>query len=124
MKFQFIADHRQEYPVTVMYEGLEVSVSGFYAWHKREPSQHGREDAELTKCIKKVFEQRRCIYGSPRVHAELRAQGIHCSRKRVARLMQEQELVAKRPRHRTITTPCFGRSASGTEPPATGLPCR
>src|SRR5215471_8699841 len=35
---------------------------------------------------------------------ELQAQGIHCARKRVARLMRELELVAKRPRHRTVTT--------------------
>ncbi len=51
-----------------------------------------------------AFEDNRCVYGSPRVHAELCAQGLHCSRKQVARLMQEQGLFAKRPRHRTITT--------------------
>jgi len=44
------------------------------------------------------------VYGSPRIHAELQAQGLHCARKRVARLMRERELVAKRPRHRTVTT--------------------
>jgi putative transposase len=38
------------------------------------------------------------------VHAELKAQGITCARKRVARLMREQELFAQRPRHRTVTT--------------------
>jgi putative transposase len=51
-----------------------------------------------------AFRANRGIYGSPRVHAELRAQGFHCARKRVARLMREQGLFAKRPRHRTITT--------------------
>jgi putative transposase len=104
LKFQFIADHQQEYPVTVMCDVLEVSVGGFYAWRKREPSQHYREDAKLAKKIKDAFQSNRCVYGSPRIHAELHAQGLHCARKRVARLMREQELVAKRPRHRTITT--------------------
>ena len=99
-----MADHHQEYPVTVMCHVLEVSVSGYYAWCKREPSQHCREDAELAKQIKIAFQKKRCVYGSPRIHAELRTQGIHCTRKRVARLMREQELVAKRPRHRTVTT--------------------
>lgn len=104
MKFQFIAEHQQEYPVTIMCHVLEVSVSGYYAWRKREPSQHSREDATLAEKVKAAFQNNRRVYGSPRIHAELRAQGVHCARKRVARLMQELELVAKRPRHRTITT--------------------
>lgn len=99
-----MADHHQEYSVTVMCEALEVSVSGYYAWCKREPSQHSREDAELAEKITTTFQKKRCVYGSPRIHAELHAQGIHCARKRVARLMRERELVAKRPRHRTVTT--------------------
>lgn len=90
--------------MTVMCDALEVSVSGFYAWRKREPSQHSREDAELSKRITDAFEDNRCIYGSPRIHAELQAQGWQCARKRVARLMQEMGLAAKRPRHRTVTT--------------------
>jgi transposase InsO family protein len=44
------------------------------------------------------------VYGSPRIHAELHAQGMHCARKWVARLMREQGLFAQRPRHRTVTT--------------------
>lgn len=83
---------------------LEVSVSGYYAWLHREPSRHCREDAELVKCISNAFQIYRCVYGSPSIHAELRDQGIHCARKRVARLMQQQGLVAKHPRHRTVTT--------------------
>lgn len=88
----------------MMCDALEVSVSGFYAWCKREPSHHSREDAELASHIKEIFQDYRCVYGSPRIHAELQGQGVYCARKRVARLMREQELVAKRRRHRTITT--------------------
>lgn len=104
MTYQFVAEHRQEYPITTMCRVLEVSVSGYYAWCKREPSQHARSDAHLAKQVKTAFQANRCVYGSPRVHAELHAQGLHCSRKRVARLMQEQGLFAQRPRHRTVTT--------------------
>jgi hypothetical protein len=32
MKYQLIAEHRQEYPITTMCRVLEVSVSGYYAW--------------------------------------------------------------------------------------------
>lgn len=83
---------------------LEVSVSGYYAWCQRTPSQHSREDAQLAEQVKTAFQANRGVYGSPRVHAELQAQGIHCARKRVARLMREQGLAARRPCHRTITT--------------------
>jgi len=67
-------------------------------------SQHNREDGQLAMNVKMAFQANRCVYGSPRVHAELRAQGIHCARKRVARLMREHGLFAHRPRHRTMTT--------------------
>jgi len=104
MRYQLIAQHRQEYPITLMCRVLEVSVSGYYAWSKRPPSRHSREDAQLAEQVKTVFQANRRVYGSPRVHAELQDQGIKCARKRVARLMREQELFAQRPCHRTITT--------------------
>jgi putative transposase len=104
MKYQFIAQHRHEYSITTLCRVLEVSVSGYYAWLKREPSQRSREDAQLAEQVKIAFQSNRCVYGSPRVHAELRGQGICCARKRVARLMREQGLFAKRPRPRTMTT--------------------
>ena len=104
MRYQFIAEYRHEYSITLMCRVLEVSVSGYYAWSKRAPRKPRREDAHLAEQVKTVFQANRRVYGSPRVHAELQAQGIACARKRVARLMREQELFAQRPRHRTITT--------------------
>jgi putative transposase len=83
---------------------LQVSVSGYYDWHKREPSRHEREDGELARQIHRIFYAKRQVYGSPRIHAELAAQGIRCSKERVARLMREMELVAKRRRNRPVGT--------------------
>ena len=83
---------------------LEVSVSGYYDWHKREPSRHAREDGELARQIHRLFSAKRQVYGSPRIHAELVAQGIHGSKERVARLMREMELVAKRRRKTPVGT--------------------
>jgi putative transposase len=104
MNYQFIAEHRHEYAMTTMCPVLEVSVSGYYAWSKRPPSQRSREDAHLAEKVKTAFQANRRVYGSPRIHGELHAQGIHCARKRVARLMREQGLFAQRPRHRRVTT--------------------
>ncbi len=67
-------------------------------------SQHQREDQQLAERIQAVYHVNRQVYGSPRIHAELRDQGISISRKRVARLMREQGLSARRRHHRTITT--------------------
>jgi putative transposase len=104
MSYAFIAKHRDEYAITTMCRVLEVSVSGYYAWCKRQPSQHSREDARLAEQVKSAFQANRGVYGSPRVHAELQAQGISGGRKRVARLMRQQGLAAGKARHRTITT--------------------
>lgn len=95
---------RNEYPVSVLCETLGVSLSGYYGWKNRPMSQHQREDQQLAEHIHAVYHACRQVYGSPRIHAELRDQGIPCSRKRVARLMRERGLTARRRHHRTITT--------------------
>src|SRR5258708_3810728 len=84
--YQFIDHHTQEFPVIVMCRVLEVSESGYYAWRKRPICQRKQEDARLTTHIQQVFHARRGVYGSPRIHAELKEQDWRCSRKRIARL--------------------------------------
>ena len=44
------------------------------------------------------------MYGSPRIHAELKEQGVNCGRKRVARLMRELGINAKSKRRKVKTT--------------------
>lgn len=104
MKYQFIEQYKQEFPIVVMCQVLDVSESGFYAWRKRPPCRHQREDAQLTETIRQVFASHSGRYGSPRLHADLRDQGMSCSRKRVARLMREAGIAAKRKRRRVVTT--------------------
>jgi HTH-like domain len=104
MKYQFIEQHKQEFPVVVMCQVLGVSESGFYAWHKRPTCRRQREDAQLSTSIRQVFTTHQGRYGSPRLHAELHEQGQRISRKRVARLMREAGLCAKRKRHGVATT--------------------
>lgn len=104
MKYQFIQQHKQEFPVVVMCRVLGVSESGYYAWLKRPVCQRKREDAQLTEEIEQGFYTHHGRYGSPRLHVELREQGRRCSRKRVARLMREVGLSAKRKRRRVLTT--------------------
>jgi putative transposase len=58
----------------------------------------------LGERIVRIYQENRQVYGSPRIHAALRAEGRRCGRKRVARLMREHGLSAKARLHRTRTT--------------------
>ncbi len=71
-----------------MCRALGVSPSGYYGWRSRPLSARGQADAELTVRIRAIHERSRGTYGVPRVHVELVSEGIHVSRKRVARLMR------------------------------------
>src|SRR5260370_38668767 len=102
--YQFIEQYQQEFPVVVMCRVLGVSESGYYAWRKRPQSRHKQEDARLTTHIQDVFVSFRGVYGSPRIHAELRDQVGCSSRKRIARRMQENGMEARRKPFHPVTT--------------------
>jgi transposase InsO family protein len=100
----FIQDHKEEFPILRMCQVLEVSESGYYAWFKREPSERERGDKERGEQIEDAYQKNRHVYGSPRLHAELREQGIHCGKKRVVRFMRERGINAKPKRRKMKTT--------------------
>lgn len=104
MIYQFIEQHKHEFPVVVMCQVLGVSESGFYAWRKRPACRRRQEDAQLTNEIRQVFVAHRGRYGSPRIQSELKDQGRRIARKRVARLMREADMSARRKRRRVLTT--------------------
>ena len=83
---------------------LGVSRSGYYAWEARKPSERAREDEAIGAEIRAVHAKSRGRYGSPRVHAALRAKGRRVARKRVERLMREAGLRARRKRRFRRTT--------------------
>ncbi len=106
MRFAYIAAEKAFYPVEVLCDVLEVSRSGYYAWSKREPSERAQRDVELAADITAVHKSSRSTYGSPRVHAELRARGKRVGKKRVERLMRERGLAARQKRRFRRTTDC------------------
>ena len=83
---------------------LEVSPSGYYAWKKRGPSERTQEDDKLVEKIEAIHHKSRGSYGSPRIHAELHAQGMAVGRNRVARLMRENGICGAMGRKFTKTT--------------------
>jgi putative transposase len=108
VKYAVIAQYRDAYPVRLMCRVLGVAPSGFYAAAARPPSAHAQRDVALDVRVRAAFTASRRSYGAPRVHAELRAQGEHLGRKRVARLMRAAALVARRPRRRQPRTTVAG----------------
>src|SRR5271165_290073 len=90
MRFRFIEDRRADYPVTILCEVLGVSPAGYYAWRARPESRRSVANRALADEIKRVHRDTGGRYGSPRIHAELRAQGRGASRGRIERLMRRQ----------------------------------
>jgi transposase InsO family protein len=109
MKYAAINDCQAEFPVSRLCAVLNVAESGYYAWLNRAPSPREQENRELQQTICTIWKQARRIYGAPRIHAELREQGISAGHNRVARLMHEAGIqgktACKRHPHTTRTDP-------------------
>jgi transposase InsO family protein len=94
VKFAFISEKKVAFPIAVLCRVLAVSPSGYYASLVRSASRHTRRDEKLLAQIRASHDSSKRRYGSPRVHADLKASGEKVGRKRVARLMQKNKLVA------------------------------
>ena len=103
MKFAVIRLHREAFSVAMMCRLLGVSASGFHAWAARPEPQRTRDDRALTVAVKAAFARAKGRYGSPRILRELRSEGRRSSRRRIARIMRTEGLVA-RPRKRRVRT--------------------
>ncbi len=107
--------HEGQFSVQVMCRAFGVSRSAYYTWVRAGCStQQERADAVLIQHIRAIFAQSGQTYGSPRVYAELKSQGMCCSRRRVARLMRQAGLNATAPRRRVTTTQHDGQEHSAS----------
>ena len=95
MKFAFIEEHLQDYPVEAACEALAVSRSGYYAWVHRPKSVRAQRCEELAAKIQAVHQENREVYGSPRMCKALADQGVQACENTVARVMRQQGIRAK-----------------------------
>lgn len=95
MKYAFMQMHRNEFPIGKMAKIMKVGRSGYHKYLKRIPSAQEQKNVELIEKIKIIHKAKRKVYGSPRIHAELKRHGETCSRKRVAKLMRLHGIRAK-----------------------------
>jgi putative transposase len=97
--------HQAMYPIRTMARVLKVSASGYYAWRTRPVSARATVDADLTRRIRTVHTGSHGTYGAPRIHAELKADGLPVGRKRIARLMRAAGIAGvSRRRSAPVTT--------------------
>ena len=94
MSFKFIRDHADRWPIRLMCRVLEVSASGYYAWRNRPDSARAVANRALLTDVRRLHAEHHGRYGSPRMHAALRAEGRMTSRGRVARLMRRHGIRA------------------------------
>ena len=83
---------------------LLIQRSGYYSWLTQSLSKRKKANDELDKKIIELFEKHGGRYGAPRITQELKAQGYHCGKNRVARRMKQLNLRAKAKRKFKVTT--------------------
>ena len=103
-RYRFVEAESRRYSVTQLCRIAQVSRTAYYEWQERQPSQRELDDAALTATIRAIHAASSGQYGSPRVLAELQAQGHDVGRKRVARLMKAAGLRGRRPPRWVRTT--------------------
>jgi putative transposase len=105
MRYQYIRDHREEFSIKRMCQVLGVTRSGYYAWRPENICPRELENQMLVEHIRVEYKISRQTYGSPRIWARLRRQGLSCGRHRVARLMRKEGIrPQKRHRRYPVTT--------------------
>jgi putative transposase len=105
VRFRFIAAEKAHHSLALLCRCLRVTRSGFYAWRDRPESTHAKRDRHLKVLVHASFAASKGRYGSPRIHRDLREDHQErVSRKRVIRLMQEEDLHARVRKHFKCTT--------------------
>ena len=104
MRYAFIEQHGDSYPLQMLCTALQVSDSGFTSWQRSDGPTKWLSDGELLKRIREIHEETKAAYGSPRIFQELKGLGIPVSKGRVERLMRENGLRGRHKRRFKATT--------------------
>lgn len=91
-------EYKQEFKIKSMARVLGVSRSGYYAWLKPKHGDKEQERIILTGHILRVFNESKRSYGSPRIYRQLKNEGISCGKNRIAKLMRNSALIARKKR--------------------------
>ena len=78
-----------------MCDTLNVSRAGYYAWRGRAVSLRQERRDHLAGQIRRVHLDSRQLYGSPRIHQQLRQAGLTVSVNTVAKVMKQRQIRSK-----------------------------
>jgi transposase InsO family protein len=103
-RYRFVEAEKVNHAVTTMCRVMQVSRAAYYVWSSAVLSPRARANMQLLEKIREIHARSRMTYGWPRIHAEIRAAGEICSRRRVARLMRENKIAGRIPKQFRRTT--------------------
>jgi len=97
---------KADHSIAALCRALEVSLSGYYDWRQRQkqPAARVREDVQLKEQIRRIHQESRQTYGSPRIRASLRVLGQRHGRNRLSRLMREAAICGRQKRRYKVMT--------------------
>ena len=107
MKYAFIQEHRQQWPIRVQCRVLGVSVAGYHEHRARRQNPKPRRhlgDETLLVHIRAIYNESRGAYGWPRIWRQLQRQEIRVGKQRVQQLMQQHGIRARGQRRFRIRT--------------------
>ncbi len=122
MKYVWIHEHRDSFPISVMCAVLEVSTSGYYNAQERKPSKRAQRHARIQAAVRQAHAESHGVYGSEKVAQVLQQRDDleTACRNTVARAMQEMGLKSRVSRGFTPTT----TQADPTKQPAPNVLAR
>ncbi len=105
MKYAFVKEHAQQYPVRRLCKVMQVHPSGYYAWLREPHSARAQDDERLSMLLKQAWLECGGVYGYRKLLLDMRDLGERCGKHRVARLLKRAGLRAqrgygRRPRYR------------------------
>ena len=104
MKYAWIEDQGDQYPVSQMCRVLRVSRTGYLQWRVREPSARQRSNDKLGAQLRVIHAENGCSYGRVRLWKTLTDQGQRVGQERVRRLMKLNGLRSVYRRPYRVTT--------------------
>ncbi len=104
MKYGFIRDHANDFPVQLLCRMLSVQRSAYYDWRDRPGKVTGPEELALRRRMKALFAASRGSLGSRMMMKNLREEGFDIGRDRTRRLMKQLGLKVKHKRKYKVTT--------------------